>query len=334
MHHKEGGLAKYLNEQNAPLLHIPYASKKDLPKAIYQIHHYLKKEQIGIVHAHLLDAGLAGLIAARFASVRKRIYTRHHSSYHHIYYKKGVIYDRLTNLLSTKVIAISEVVRKVVIDWEHCDSKKVEVLHHGFPLRKFEKSEPAKMEALRSKYGISGAQPIIGVIARYTEWKGVQYIIPAFQQLLEKYPKAVLMLANAKGEYAPTIKALLGKLPVENYREIEFEADLYSLFHCFDVFVHCPIDWHSEAFGQVYVEAMAAGIPSIFTLSGIANEIAIADKNCVLAAYQNTGSIYYGMIRLIENISLRQTISETSKQTVNNRFELEHMIRSLENLYE
>lgn len=334
LHHKEGGLADYLKEQKAPLLHIPYASKKDFPKAVYQIYHYLKRERIEIAHTHLLDAGLAGLIAARFASVKQRIYTRHHSSYHHVYHRKGVLYDRLTNLLSTKVIAISEVVRKVLVEWEHCSPSKVQVVHHGFPLANFENVEPLGIAALKSKYTLSGSHPVIGVVSRYTEWKGIQYIIPAFQRLLERYPKSMLVLANAKGEYAHTIQSLLTKLPAENYREIKFEDDLYSLFHCFDVFVHTPIDWHSEAFGQVYVEAMAAGIPSVFTLSGIANEIAVADKNCVLAAYQSTESIYQGLIRLIEDTSLRQNLSDTSKQTVNNHFELERMIRSLENLYE
>ena len=333
MHTKKGGLAKYLEEQKAPLLHIPFEGKKDLPKAVFQIHRYLREQGIDTVHAHLLDAGLAGLLAARLALVRTRIYTRHHSSYHHEYHKKGVFYDRLITFLSTKVIAISEVVRTILVEWEGTSSSKVQVIHHGFPLMDFEHCEPSQTAALKVKYDFMDSAPVIGVVSRYTHWKGVQHIIPAFQQLLQTYPNAVLLLANAKGEFAPTIKKLLAQLPAKNYREIDFENDLYSLFHCFDVFVHTPIDWHCEAFGQVYVEALAAGVPSVFTLSGIANEIAAEGKNCVLAKYQDSESTYRGLMELLGNQTLRQMLSVEGKQTVKNRFELDKMIRSLENLY-
>src|SRR5256885_4070776 len=39
-----------------------------------------------------------------------------------------------------------------------------------------------------------------------------------------------------------------------------------------DVFVHAPIAPQVEAFGQVYVEAMAAGVPSVITRAGIRSE--------------------------------------------------------------
>ncbi|MBL0097760.1 MAG: glycosyltransferase [Bacteroidetes bacterium] len=85
----------------------------------------------------------------------------------------------------------------------------------------------------------------------------MQYIIPAFERILKSQPK---------------------KLPSDSYIKIEFERDLFSLYSIFDYFIHAPIDPSVEAFGQVYIEALAAGIPSIFTLSGIAPDFIVDGK--------------------------------------------------------
>jgi glycosyltransferase involved in cell wall biosynthesis len=54
---------------------------------------------------------------------------------------------------------------------------------------------------------------------------------------------------------------------------VEFEPDVAELYHAFDVFVHVPEDQHAEAFGLVYVEAMIAGTPCIFTGSGVMHDV-------------------------------------------------------------
>ena len=50
------------------------------------------------------------------------------------------------------------------------------------------------------------------------------------------------------------------------------------LYILFDLFIHIPNSRNSEAFGQVYIESMLLKIPSIFSNSGIMNEISIIKK--------------------------------------------------------
>ena len=70
------------------------------------------------------------------------------------------------------------------------------------------------------------AQAVIGVISRYTEWKGIQYIIPAFKQLLNDFPNALLILANAKGGYQAAIKSQLTTHPKDSFTEILFDLGI------------------------------------------------------------------------------------------------------------
>lgn len=331
---KKGGLEDFLITNNIAFKRIHYNTKKDIPFAIANTYKYLKYNKIDLVHCHLLDAGIVGIIASYLARIKSRIYTRHYSSYHHEYHPKGVFYDRIINRLSTKIVAISETVQKILVEKEGVNPTKTELIHHGFPLEKFSEVDSISVNNLKIKYELAEAYPIIGVVARHTKWKGIQYIIPAFEKILALYPKAKLVLANAKGEYHNEINTLLKEIAPKNYVQIDFEKDLFSLFQCFDVFVHTPINNHSEAFGQVYVEAMASGVPSVFTLSGIGNEIVKHKQNALVVEYQNSEQIYLALLELMEDKALYASISANGKETVFKGFNLEKMISKLNALYE
>ena len=94
-----------------------------------------------------------------------------------------------------------------------------------------------------------------------------------------------------------------------------------------------PIDENCEAFGQTYVEALASGIPSIFTLSGIANEFIINERNALVVPYKNSDAIYNSCIRLLNDKTLCNSLIENGKKDVTQKFQLEQMINSLEALY-
>jgi glycosyltransferase involved in cell wall biosynthesis len=189
------------------------------------------------------------------------------------------------------------------------------------------------VKILLSKYQLEGKAPIIGVISRYFELKGIQFIIPAFKKLLAVSPNAHLILANATGEYASVIQSFLEGVPGENYTQIRFEGDIAALYQTFDVFIHVPINSHIEAFGQTYVEALAAGVPSVFTLSGVAAEFIEHEKNALVVPFQKADAIYLAMMRLLEDGPLRSRLIEQGKIDVKQQFELAGMMQKLEELY-
>jgi len=245
-----------------------------------------------------------------------------------------VKYDRMINHMSTDIVAISENVRSILVDLEQVNPDKITLIHHGFKLAAFKDIPETRVEALRGKYLSDGPLgPVVGVISRYVHWKGVQHIVPAFEQVLSVHPGAKLLLANANGPYSPDIKALLKQLPVESYVEIPFEADIFALYQLFDVFVHVPIDPNSEAFGQIYVEALAAGIPSIVTLSGIACEFIQDGENALTVPFQDSNAIRDALLRLIGDEELQKTLSENGTTAVAEKFTLKAMIASLESIY-
>ncbi|MEI6488264.1 MAG: glycosyltransferase family 4 protein [Bacteroidota bacterium] len=330
----DSNLENYLKKNNFPVKRITYSGKKDIPKAIFIIFKTLLKNKSTVVHTHLFDANIVGLTAAKLAGVKKRIHTRHHSDYHHQYFSRAVKYDRYVNWISTDIVAISEVVKQILIEKEKVKKHKIHLIHHGFELAKFSEVRQSEINELKKKYNPSDSRPKIGVISRYLELKGIQYIIPAFKNLLIEKPKALLILANTEGAYTQEIRKLLTELPTESYIEINFEPNIFALYKLFDIFIHVPVAAEIEAFGQTYVEALAAEVPSIFTLSGIANEFIVDRHNALVVPYMSSDAILNAIKELLNDKKLASQIVSNGKIEVDLRFGIDKMILSLERLYE
>ncbi len=322
----------FCKDHKIPFYHVAYHSKKDIATATIKVFNLLRKTKPNVIHAHLFEAGLIGITAAYFARIEKRIYTRHYATQHHEYAPSGVKYDKIINKLSTDIIAISKNVEDVLINMESVHPNKITLIHHGFLLNEFSNVNEERINKLKEKYNIQD-KFVVGVVSRYLHLKGIQYIIPAFKKTLEIQPNAHLVLANAKGEYKNEVKILLNTLPKNTYTEIEFEADNAALFKSFDVFLHVPINPKIEAFGQIYVEALAAGIPSIFTLSGVATEFIENKKNAIVVDFNSSNAIYEAIIELIKNNNLKNKIIENGKKDIEQYFSLSLMITKLEKIY-
>lgn len=329
----DSDLERFLRARQVPVERVLCRGKCDWLSALWAIRKLLLRWKPDIVHCHLLQGGIVGLSAARLAGIRHRIYTRHHSSQHHVYNRRGIWLDRYCSRMATRIVAVSGLVQRILMDWEKVPSGKVTLIPHGFRLGMFSRAEAQRVQAFRERNQLGAQRPVIGVISRFIELKGVQYIIPAFRRFREKYPDAVLLLLNARGDYEPEIRRQLDTLPVDAYRCILFEPDISAAYPAMDMFVHVPVDDHSEAFGQIYVEALAAGTPAVFTLSGIAPDFIRDGENAIVVPFRDSDAIYTALVRLWEEPELRSRLAQQGPASVREKFDLPVMIKALDNLY-
>lgn len=326
-------LLDFLKRNDIPVKNINYRGKRDLVFAFFKVFILLLANRPKVVHAHLFDAQLVGLSAAWLAGIRMRIYTRHTSNFHHIYHKKGIKYDQLSNRLATQIISISQATDATLLQLENVPASKIVKIPHGFDMEQFSNVAQARVDAMRTKWKIPAHQPVIGVVARFIEWKGIQFIIPAFKAFLKEFPDACLVLCNASGPFKPQLDLLLEEVPVGNRVIIPFEADMAALYKLFNIYVHVPVSPLVEAFGQTYVEALASGIPSLFTQSGIAAEFVTHKKHAWVVDFENSESILNGLHELWRDKHLQVELVENGRQVVISQFGMQNMIDSLHKLY-
>lgn len=329
----ESIFSQFLKEHSIRFYEIGNTKYPSRIKKWVQLFWILVKEKPDVVHTHLWNANLLGLSSAWLLNIEKRIYTRHHACVHYHDFPSGRKWDILCNRLATHIVAISKNVEEILIDWDKADKRKIKLIHHGFDFQYFNSVSKERVDQLVDKYCLpEHSFPVVGVISRYMKWKGVQYVIFAFQKVRENYPSAKLVLANAHGEYEKTIKDLLQSLPRDSFIEINFEEDLAALYRLFDVFVHVPIDAHAEAFGQTYIEALLTQTPSVFTLSGIAREFVVHKKNAWVVDFESTDQIAEGIKEILENGVLREQLKHEGEVAAR-QFSLKGYILALEKLY-
>jgi glycosyltransferase involved in cell wall biosynthesis len=322
---RDSEMARFLDQRQLTTKHIIIEKRLSYMTAVFKCIGYLLALKPSVIHCHLLKANLIGLLSGFITRIPKRIYTRHHSTFHHQHAPNGVRLDRLSNMLATDIIAISQVVKSVLVDREGVPLRKVKVIPHGFDL--------TKIEGLGKNTPLNNLSPTIGVVSRFIEWKGVQFIIPAFQQLLEQYPEAKLMIYGGNGPYAKTIERMIENLPNERFQIIEFEPDIYSAYRQMDIYVHVPVDNAVEAYGQTYVEAACIGLPCIVTKSGIANEYIEHEVNALVVPYQDSVAIFEAMIRYLEEPELAGRLAKNATKSVELNYGLKTQVSAFLKLY-
>ena len=326
-------LERYFASVGIPTQAWNFAGRPDYLSTLVRLTRHLRQEKYHVVHAELVWADYVAMPAAWMAGVPSRLMTRWHATVHHREHPSGLKYDRVANRLATRIIAPSRVAYRIVTEWEHVPASKVTLLSPPLDFDRFSAPPAADVAAVRDRYNPARRYPVIGVIARWVDWKGIQFVIPAVERLLAHHPDALLLLFNAVGEYGDTLRPLLARLPERNYRVVPFEPMNDALYQIFDLFVHVPIDAFVENFGCVYAEALAAGAPSIFTLSGMATGVVEHMKHCYVVPHQNAEAIYDGMRVLAGDRGLARRLGESARTIVPAEFRPEAHAAALQRIY-
>jgi glycosyltransferase involved in cell wall biosynthesis len=325
-------LASFLTQNSFRVYFLSVSKLLFSWRQILQCRNILKIEKPDAVHCHLSAANFVGLLGSFLAGAPKRIYTRHAGLPLKFTYKERII-DEIQNRLATTIVAITQNTKDILLAQGVRDNK-ICIVHHGFDIERMINSDPVEVDRIRQQYNPDGKYPIVGIIARWMKWKGIQYIIPAFAHLLKDYPNAKLCLFNASDncDYSTEIHDMLTSLPVGSYQIVSFEKNIYDLYHLFDIYVHVPVNPYCEAFGQTYVEALAAGVPSIFTLSGVAREF-ISDDNAYIVDFENSLAVFEKMKDILNKRKDPEILLENGRKIVLENFSLKVYINKLLSIY-
>jgi glycosyltransferase involved in cell wall biosynthesis len=125
------------------------------------------------------------------------------------------------------------------------------------------------MQAFRVKANLQPGQRLIGMAARLATEKGVEYLLQAMPQVLERFPTArVLHMGQyqhvmGEEEYARKLQPLIQSLGEHwTFLGTLSDEELVAFFKTCEVTVLPSLN-STESFGMVQVEAMACGTPVV-----------------------------------------------------------------------
>ena len=287
----------------------------------------LREERPDILHTHLPRADFAGAFARVFHSGLVWV-----CSVHAIYSEdwSGRWSLPLFNLLWRRadiMLCISHAVREWLVG-RGVPQDKARVIHYGIEPEKF--SEPRVN--LREQWGLND-NAVVGSIGRLEPRKGHDLLIQAMPELCMRVPSARLLIAGHDPcGYGVTLRRLIDRLGLgEKVRLVGFQTDVVSFLNALDVFAFAS---SSEGFGQVVIEAMAAGKPVITSKIAPLTEIVADGETGLLVESGSPQSFASAIAQLLIDPMERHRMGARGRERVTKCFTAERMTQETLLLYE
>jgi len=287
----------------------------------------LREERPDILHTHLPRADFAGAFARVFHSGLVWV-----CSVHAIYSEdwSGRWSLPLFNLLWRRadiMLCISHAVREWLVG-RGMPQDKARVIHYGIEPEKF--SEPRVN--LREQWGLND-NAVVGSIGRLEPRKGHDLLIQAMPELCMRVPSARLLIAGHDPcGYGVTLRRLIDRLGLrEKVRLVGFQTDVVSFLNALDVFAFAS---SSEGFGQVVIEAMAAGKPVITSKIAPLTEIVADGETGLLVESGSPQSFASAIAQLLIDPMERHRMGARGRERVTKCFTAERMTQETLLLYE
>jgi glycosyltransferase involved in cell wall biosynthesis len=207
---------------------------------------------------------------------------------------------------SYAILAISKNVKKELVNDFKTPPKKI----FGYKYKISDIFNAHVSNSLRRALNPSG--PIVLTVCRITTQKGLQYLVQAASEVVEKIPnvKFVIRAYGSEPEYRQYILNLIAERKLSGSFKIieEFSAydEIPKYMAASDVFV-LPSIW--EGLGVVILEAMACGLPVIATNVGGIPDIVINNENGLLVEPRDPQGLASAITRVLSDKNERQNLS-------------------------
>ncbi len=284
----------------------------NLPSLIMRFFNLLRKEGARLIYTNTQKAHFVGAIAGKLARIPCI------SHFRDILPKSitAKIWLIVLYLLSTHIIAISKAVAN-----EFPKGKKVKVIYNGIKIR------DSRLTTHDSRLTTVG---YVGQIAR---WKGIEYFIKAAPLIIKEVPDVKFLVVGGPifgdVEYLRQLKEIAQSSGLNSKIQFTGEKENISSYMAkLDVLV-CP-SVQAEPFGRILIEAGAMGKPVVAMQEGAIPEVVEDGVTGILVPAKDPKSIAKAVNKLIVNPQLAKSMGERGKERVTKYFNLDRMIKELE----
>ena len=304
------------------IVELPMRNSLSVASAI-KLARFVRQREVDIVHAHVArDYPLAALVARRAGA--RLVLTRH------VLFPLSRIH-KLTLRRTTRVIAVSQAVADSLQAQGIFDPEKIVRIHNGIDVDRF----------VKGREDVAGREPgadkklRVGMIGHLAPIKGPEDFIRAAAVLSDRRNDVEFVIAgedkSRDGEYRRHLEALIRELSLnQRLSLIGWVEDVAKLLPTLDLFVSPS---RSEPFGLAIVEAMAAGVPVVSTLSEGAREIVDDNQTGRLVAVADVAGLATSIDELLSDPTERARLSENAQRAVRERFSVEKMVAATEQVY-
>ena len=296
---------------------IPFKNFVDIP-SWFKLIRSIKAFKPDLVITQLWFANTIGRVAGMLAGA-KIIISFEQNVYDTVKTGKMFFIDWWLQFLSTKIIAVSEAVKRSLIQHSIAEAR-IDVLHNSIDLSMF--LAPYHSSEIRKEYGIPEHVFLFLYIGRLIYQKAIDILIEAFK----KIDTEVYLLIVGQGKDRDTLEREVKKNNLE--KRVIFagvRSDIPRLLSSSDCFV---LPSRYEGLPLVLIEALAAGVAIIVSDFEAAKEIITHEKNGLIVPREDVEALVQAMIRIKDDSVLRSSLSFESKKS-SERFSISYHVHAI-----
>lgn len=292
----------------------------------------IRRERVAIVHSNTL-AVIPGAVAARLNG------TPHVWHIHEIITRPRVLW-RLTawlaGHLSSMNVAVSAPTRTHLVAGYGGNASKTIVIHNGIDTQRFDASRGTG-EQLRGEWDIAPDQVLVGMIGRFSHWKGQDYLLRVAQQVLAQrsHVRFAFVGGTVSGQtsvfdnFVNSVSrlGLQDRVVISGYR-----SDVPTVLDAYDVFVLPSI--LPDPLPTVVLEAMSMGKPVVANAHGGSIEMVVHGTTGLLVDPDNVEEMSAALLLLIDYPAVRQWMGARGREHLESSFSLDKFIERWSLLYE
>jgi glycosyltransferase involved in cell wall biosynthesis len=269
-----------------------------LTERVAKIVQLMKRERFDLVVSNTI-AFAEGALASRYCGIPHIWYVhemlmddpvlRSFMPFHRLY--------RIMDGLSSHFVTVSEAVKRQFDPY--VKKEKLSVVHTGLPDIK-----PASLdEPKKTVFDLPPHIPVVTFIGLLSERKGVLDFVESARFVLQRFPKAIFVLAGPDGGKGREAIAQIDKYGMrDSFRILGNRSDVPRILSASDMLVLPSL---ADPLPLAVLEAMAAGIPVVATRSGGCEEMVEDGVTGRLVPVKNPVELSQAIIELIDSPSKR-----------------------------
>lgn len=327
----ETGFAGDLRAVGVEAYGLGVSRRREMVRATRELLGLLRRRRPAVVHAHLFRPSLVAMTAGWLARVPVRVVTRHHSDYHT---RAGrwlpVVLDRWATLLAHRVVAVSEHVRRSMMEEEQAAASEVVTIPNGVDAERFRTPDPDRASRLREELAGPGERVILAPARLHPE-KGHPTLFQALERLVESGLDIRLWVAGQgpfERQYREQVEGL-GLVSRVDF--LGFRPDVAALMMAADA---VAVASEAEAFGLVVLEARALGRAVVATRVGEIPRLLDEGRAGILVPPGDPVALAEGLARVLTDPLVRSALEDRGGAHLLEEWSMEGMVRRYEELYD
>lgn len=326
-----GLLGTRLEQLGIPIRSLDFRRQLSLAR-ILRLAAIIRQERVRLVHSMGARADFAARIAGRLAGSPVIVSTTamfvegyEVSPVKRALYRTG---NRFTERLCDGFIAVSEAVRKILVEDHRIPAAKVTRIYNGVELDAFQPGSRDRVQ-LKRDLGLDPEAPLVGTIGRMVPQKAHDVFLQAASLVAQAVPDAQFLIVG-DGPLRSTLERLRKELGLRSCRFGGFREDIPEALSIMSVFVLSSV---LEGLPRVLLEALALARPVVATRIPGVTEIVQHGFTGLLVPPRDAVTLAHAITWLLNDQKLAGRLGQAGRKVVEERFALSRTVEEVDRFY-